>query len=60
MEAYNYWILMEGNPDDSGAWIDAHGDEWDAFFDWFRENPMEIDRTHRFHRCMYGEVPFDE
>ncbi len=60
MEAYNYWILMEGNPDDSGTWIDAHGDEWDAFFDWFRENPMEIDRTHRFHRCMYGEVPFDE
>lgn len=60
MEAYNYWILMEGDPDASGAWIDAHGDEWDAFFDWFRVNPMQVDQTHRFHRSMYGVVPFDE
>lgn len=60
MEAYNYWILMEGDPDACGTWIDAHGDEWEAFFDWFRANPMQVDQTHRFHRCMYGEVPFDE
>lgn len=60
MEAYNYWILMEGAPDAGRSWIDAHGDEWEAFLDWFRENPMQVDEAHRFHRNMYEHVRFEE
>ena len=60
MEAYNYWILMEGDPDSTGAWAEAHGDEWEAFMNWFRENPMTVDGTHYFHRNLYEDVSFEE
>lgn len=53
MEAYNYWLLMEGDDEQIGVWYDAHREEWDAFMEWFRENPLQVDKEHYFHRSQY-------
>ena len=49
-ESYNYWLFMKGNEDEFNAWLADHKDKFDAFFDWFTENPLDIDEQHYFYR----------
>lgn len=41
-EAYNYWLVSQGDPVGWEFWLDEHAEEFDAFVDWFNANPLEI------------------
>lgn len=56
MEAYNYWLLKEGDPEQAAAWCEGHRSEWDVFMAWFRENPLELDAQHYFHRSLFDQT----
>lgn len=53
LEAYNYWILMKGEPDTFEAWHLTNGAKWDEFVEWFAENPIKISESRKFHRTQY-------
>ncbi len=53
LEAYNYWILMKGEPDTFEAWSLTNGAKWDDFVEWFAENPIDISESSKFHRTQY-------
>lgn len=48
-EAYSHWILMKGDEPAFGVWLKDHEAEWEAFIEWFSENPMEITAENAFH-----------
>lgn len=50
-EAYNYWILKAGDEEEYAKWKSdpENGIKWDAFIDWFIENPMEVNAENAFH-----------
>ena len=48
MEAYNYWVLSQGNEKEFGAWMDENKEEWDAFVEWFLPSPIELDDSNKF------------
>lgn len=48
LEAYNYWILSQGSPDEFKRWTKANPSEWDAFIEWFNPNPISIDQGNKF------------
>lgn len=50
MEAYNYWILMQGDKYEYMNWEMANQEKWDAFVDWFGNNPIEINERNKFDR----------
>ncbi len=52
-EAYNYWILSEGNDHEFNEWLNENNEKWDAFISWFRGNPIHIDHTNKFLRSQY-------
>ncbi|MFT5015500.1 MAG: tetratricopeptide (TPR) repeat protein [Neolewinella sp.] len=41
-ETYNHWLVSQGDPVGWEFWLDTHGEEFDAFVDWFNANPLEI------------------
>ena len=53
LEAYNHWILMYGDPEQSDAWQSTHQDEWNGFLEWFVKNPICVDKEHYFHRNLF-------
>lgn len=53
MEAYNYWLLSVGAPDEFNAWYDTHKEQFTAFAEWFGEHPLKLDEKHRFYRTQY-------
>lgn len=53
MEAYNYWVLSNGDPEGFAKWQAANKSKWDAFIVWFNDNAINIDETNRFHRWLY-------
>lgn len=50
MEAYNYWILMQGDKYEYMNWEMANQEKWNAFIDWFGKNPIEINERNKFDR----------
>lgn len=50
LEAYNYWILLDGDKENESAWQKNNEDTWDKFIKWFDKNPMEINETNKFVR----------
>ena len=42
-EAYNYWLLGKGDTLTSEVWFDVQREKFNAFLNWYQENPMEID-----------------
>lgn len=52
-EAYNYWLLMKGNEDETEAWIDKNKTKWDEFKKWFADNSMEIKESNKFYKDRY-------
>lgn len=53
MEAYNYWILMQGDLDGFEKWHERNIDKWDAFVEWFTNNPIELNKENKFYREQY-------
>ncbi len=40
LEAYNYWVLMQGDFDEFSTWRQNNVEKWDNFLDWFTENSI--------------------
>ena len=53
MEAYNHWILMQGDSDGFDKWLEENLDKWDTFVEWFTNNPIELSIENRFYREQY-------
>lgn len=50
MEAYSYWLLMKGDQYVFMNWQMAEKDKWDAFTEWFSQNPIQINTENKFLR----------
>ena len=48
MEAYNYWILSQGDYEAFTAWKDKNPDAWNNFIKWFSPNPIQLDDSNKF------------
>lgn len=48
LEAYNYWLLSQGNNEEFTAWKDANDDTWNEFIDWFSPNSIELNDSNKF------------
>lgn len=53
IEAYNHWILMNGDQDSFAKWQAANKDKWTSFTKWFSDNKIQIDDNHRFYNGQY-------
>lgn len=52
-EAYNYWLLMKGDEDESDTWIGKNKEKWDEFVKWYTDNPMKINDSNKFYKDRY-------
>jgi tetratricopeptide (TPR) repeat protein len=43
MDAYNHWILMQGDVEGFKHWNNHNKKAWDDFVEWFLDNPMKIE-----------------
>jgi len=50
MEAYNHWLLMEGDLTAFSEWHNANSGKWLSFGIWFKDHPLVIDKQHLFYR----------
>jgi tetratricopeptide (TPR) repeat protein len=53
LEAYNHWLLMKGDEKNCQQWISQNKEKWDAFVNWFAQNGIVLDSTHKFYRAQY-------
>lgn len=51
--AYNYWILMKGDEDEFQKWGLENKEQWENFVAWFLDNPLKLDKEHKFIRWQY-------
>ncbi len=52
-ECYNYWLLMQGSPNEFNSWHQSNKVKFDNFIKWFNDNPMTINEKNKFHRFNY-------
>jgi tetratricopeptide (TPR) repeat protein len=50
LEAYNYWILLDGDKQNESEREGKNRDTWDNFLTWFDKNPMVINESNKFVR----------
>ncbi|PWV48410.1 tetratricopeptide repeat protein [Chitinophaga sp. S165] len=50
LEAYNYWILGQGEEKAFGEWTSEHEQKWNDFMKWFKENRITITKGNTFTR----------
>jgi tetratricopeptide (TPR) repeat protein len=53
LEAYNHWILMQGDLDGFDAWFELNKDKWDAFVEWFTKNGLVLNESNKFYSGQY-------
>ncbi|MEC5143910.1 hypothetical protein [Chitinophaga sp. 212800010-3] len=53
LEAYNYWLLSEGDKVAFNHWQLANDAKWQAFVDWFREHAISITDDNKFNMEKY-------
>lgn len=53
MEAYNYWLMMDGDEDGFAKWKKNNKDKWDAFITWYEDHPLELGENNKFYRLQY-------
>jgi tetratricopeptide (TPR) repeat protein len=54
-EAYNHWVLMNGDKERFDRWHAANTQKWDSFISWFAFNPFKVDASNRFYRGQYAK-----
>ncbi|MEZ4776301.1 MAG: tetratricopeptide repeat protein [Bacteroidia bacterium] len=52
-EAYSYWLLAEGNPEQFEAWYMKNSEKFAEFADWFRANTISIRSKDLYSRRDY-------
>jgi tetratricopeptide (TPR) repeat protein len=55
MEAYNHWLLMEGDKEGFKKWHAQNKAKWVSFGNWFKDHPLKTDQLHRFYRGQYEQ-----
>ncbi len=53
MEAYNHWLLKNGDEDAFSKWLVDNASKWGAFAKWMDDNPLLIDEEHKFSSSQY-------
>lgn len=53
LEAYNYWLLKEGDKVAFNHWELANNDKWQRFADWFSEHHLTITAENKFNMAKY-------
>ena len=53
LEAYNHWILMQGDVEAFEAWQAENEDKLDAFIEWFNPNGLVLSNTNKFYKAQY-------
>lgn len=53
MEAYNYWLLQSGNPDQFNNWYKTHETHFMAFKVWQEEHLIDLNESNKFYRLQY-------
>jgi len=53
IEAYNYWILMNGDEDGFNKWQAINKEKWNSFAKWYIENGIILDNNNKFFRMQY-------
>lgn len=53
LEAYNHWILMQGDQPAFNQWIAANKEKWDNFMQHFNGNGLKVDSSNRFYSAQY-------
>ncbi len=53
MEAYTYWLLMEGDRKEFTDWHYLNSAKWLEFGEWFKDHPLELDKKRCFYRGQY-------
>lgn len=49
-EAYNYWLLSQGNMDEFNEWLKDNKDKFDGFTYWLNNNYLQINESNKFLR----------
>lgn len=52
-EAYNHWILMNGDEVGFDKWQSANKVKWDNFVKWFNDNGLKVNDTNKFYSGQY-------
>ncbi|MBO9730192.1 MAG: tetratricopeptide repeat protein [Chitinophaga sp.] len=53
LEAYNYWLLSEGDKVAFNHWELANNDKWRRFAEWFSEHHLTITADNKFNMTKY-------
>jgi tetratricopeptide (TPR) repeat protein len=53
LEAYNYWVLMQGDQSEFITWQQVNEEKWKTFIEWFTKNPLNITFENCFDRINY-------
>lgn len=53
-EAYNYWLLSQGDIGVFNAWKNTHQTEWDDFVKWFIQHPIQLSKNNRLYAGQYN------
>jgi tetratricopeptide (TPR) repeat protein len=48
LEAYNYWLLGDGDVPAFKKWLADHKEDYAAFADWYNEHPLELNEFNSF------------
>ncbi|WP_181163652.1 tetratricopeptide repeat protein [Pontibacter mangrovi] len=56
LEAYNYWLLQAGNPEQYNSWLEQNQAQLDAFVAWFNENGQPISKDSYVHRSKLDNI----
>ncbi|NDV95559.1 hypothetical protein D0T84_11645 [Dysgonomonas sp. 521] len=53
IDAYNHWILMQGDTEGFLGWKSANENEWKSFMEWFSNNPIKLTSKNKFVKDQY-------
>ena len=53
IEAYNHWILSQGDQAGFGEWVKQHPKAWEDFLYWFKHNELPLANDYKFFREQY-------
>lgn len=53
IEAYNHWILSQGDKTGFDEWVKKYPKAWNDFLYWFRHNEIPLSEDYKFYREQY-------
>ena len=55
MEAYDYWLFFDGNPEEFAQWEAQYANQYQEFEDWFAWHKFPISKRNRLYRGQYAK-----